>query len=698
MGAGRSFLVVLGGLALGLAGSCFARNEAAFHKPTEDDGGINIDLDGGTNDAQGELPPSDPHALLGVDPPHGPFSGGQLALIHGNGFSSKARVWFGATEVDPTNLLPVDAERIQILVPPGTAGAVDVTVENGDDESTKRTLTGGYEYDSFYAEPASGPTSGGTILEIHGQSTHWDADTEVQIDLATCTDVVVSSATELECKTPVGTPGTKPIRVTTADGVHVDVLDAFTYGNSDNGYKGGLSGSPLSGELKVLTLDGFTGFVVSDATVIVGDDATTAAIQKTDKAGVTVFTDAGLGPKRTVTVAKKCYQPVTFVDVPVDTVTAYLDPVLTPACIEDGDPPPVGGTPVYGSAVKGELVWQSVQEFERAGWTNVPTPKSADEKLVAYVFELRSKPTDVFQLPPESEAVTPESGGTAGFAFVKSTSSGNLGIYALAGIENRAANPAYFKVYSMGVAKGILTKPAAVTSEVFLQIDIPLDHALTLQASGPTPTSKGPDRVRGNVALRIGELGYAVLPVGFQEKLLPTGPLSFVGIPPLVKGLAGTQYVTTATALTGAAGTTPRSVAEALAFTSTSSVVNMDPFVEIPALTTPGTNGAWNGTDLGWTAIAGGASVELSVLQVASAGGLKNWTIAVPGPLEAAKLPDLGVLSADLGEDLSLIPGALTITLVRAHITAFDYGTLRYRQLDSRGWNAYATDVFYAHL
>jgi hypothetical protein len=29
-----------------------------------------------------------------------------------------------------------------------------------------------------------------------------------------------------------------------------------------------------------------------------------------------------------------------------------------------------------------------------------------------------------------------------------------------------------------------------------------------------------------------------------------------------------------------------------------------------------------------------------------------------------------------------------------AHIEGFDYGSLRYRQLASRGWNAYASEYF----
>jgi hypothetical protein len=166
--------------------------------------------------------------------------------------------------------------------------------------------------------------------------------------------------------------------VITGDGVTADVLDAFTYGDSDNGYKGGLSGNLLKSELRVLALDGYTGDPIPGASVIAGSDLATAIVKKTSSSGVVVLQDANLGPKRSVTVAAKCYQPITFVDVPVDTVTAYLDPVLSPACASEGDPPPTGGNP-SSAASSATSSSEERQEFEHSGWTNVPTPMMPDE-------------------------------------------------------------------------------------------------------------------------------------------------------------------------------------------------------------------------------------------------------------------------------------------------------------------------------
>lgn len=684
--------------ALTAVGSCVAREEGAFLKQYEDDAGpIGPGLvdAGGALDATTDLPVGDPHAVLGVEPPHGPWSGGQLALVRGNGFKGSVRVWFGSAEIPAASVTPVDPKRVQVVVPPGAAGAVDVTTQNDDDESTKRTLIGGYTYDDFYAKPASGPTSGGTIITLYGSATKWSAGTTVLIDLQPCTDVSVTSPTELSCTTPAGTPGVKSVRVTTPDQVSVDVLDAFTYGDSDNGFKGGLSGQPLGSELKVLALDAYSGAPIPAATVVLGSDVSVGPVKQTDGKGVVVIQDPSLGPKRTVTVAKKCFQPITFVDVPVDTVTAYLDPVLSPKCASEGDPPPTGGSPSLSGAVTGQLIWKANKEFEKAGWTNVPPPKSTDEQLVAYVFRLVSDPTADFQLPSVTAAVTPDSPGSSGFSYSLSTGAGNVTLYALAGIENRKLSPPKFIAYAMGITKGVSTKPGQATSDVFIAMDVPLDQALSVNLQGPTATAKGPDRVHASTAIRVAEQGYAILPGQQKTQLLPvTAPLSFAGVPPLTGTLTGTQYVVSGKAVTGVSGAAPLSVAALLATTTTSTPLSLSGFVQIPSLTTPPTNGAWNGRDLTWGFLPGGASVDLTVIDLSSGVGLVHWLVAAPAGVTSITLPDL----ASLGPELGLIPGPVTIGVSGANIVDFDYGSLRYRQLDDRGWNAHATDVFYANL
>lgn len=692
------------GLALlassGIAAGCISRADSPLVRQTDrgDAGGgtSSILIDAGTPDTSVDLPPAAPHAVLAVDPPHGSFAGGNVALVRGNGFTSEARVWFGAAELDKASIVPVDPQRVQVAVPPGHAGAVDVTVQNGADGSTSATLTGGYTYDQFYATPSGGPTSGGTIITLEGDATSWDEKTEILIDQSPCTIVEVKSAHELTCTTPPGTQGSKAIRITTRDKVEVDVLDAFTYGNSDNGFKGGLSGNALDANLRVLAFDNITGLAIAGATVIVGDSLASADKLTTDKNGIAVDSKPGLGPTHSVTIAAKCHQPQTFVDVPVDTVTAFLDPVLSPACIppsSSGSLPPSGGSGVFGASVSGQIVWPATAEFRRDGWVDVPMPKSSDEKLVAYVFRLSNSPTAPFRLPSAGEAITPDSTGDRGYDFSDFGLPGNFTLYALAGLENRTLSPPTFTAYQMGLVHGVSTVAGQTKSDVFIQIDVSLDNALTLDLTAPTVTTRGPDRIQANTAIQVGSEGYAILPTGSISRLLPlSGSVSFVGVPPLVGSLLGTNYIATAEAVTGASGSTPLSVVGAIAATTTSTPLQVDQFVQVPSLTAPMPNGTWDGVSLASTRAAGGAAVDVVVYDIESAGGLIAWKVVTPGTKKAFTVPDLASLPGDLG----LSSGALTINVSAARITGFSYGALTYRNLTAQGWTAYAQDVFFA--
>jgi hypothetical protein len=682
-------------IAAAWAPGCISRADAPFTRVTDrgDSGGsTGLNVDNTPPDAGNALPVTAPHAVVGVNPPHGSFAGGGLALISGNGFAGTARVWFGSVELDQASIVAIDPQRIQVTVPSGHAGPVDVSVQNGSDESTLAALSGGYTYDSFYADPSSGPTSGGTRITLKGDGTRWNDATLVSIDGNPCTAAEVVSRTELNCTTPPGTPGSKVLRVSSS--VDVDVLDGFVYGNSDNGYKGGLSGNTLADHLRVLTLDNLTGLALPAATVIVGTDLNTADVLVTDDAGVTVDSKAGLGPKRTVTVARKCYQPQTFVDVAVDTVTAYLDPILMPGCgPPGGDLPPSGGTGTQGAGVTGQIIWPANAEFKRDGWVNVPAPSSADEQLVAYVLPLSGSPTDRFVLPSPSAAITPASDGDRGYSFSTYGDAGNFTLYALAGIENRAHNPATFTAYQMGLVRGVAAAAGDTKRDVFIKIDVDLDQTLTLDLSPPTVTRRGPDRVITSASIQVGTEGYAPLPNGYLARDLPlAGPIAFVGVPSLTGSLLGTSYIATARAVTGQAGGTPRSVVGQLSATDASQPVEISNFVQVPVLTVPAPNSAWDGQGLAATRAAGGPAVDLFVYDIESAGGLIAWTVIAPGASEAFSLPDLNALSPDLG----LSPGSLTITLSAARIKDFAYGTLRYRDTTQRGWAAYATDVFYA--
>lgn len=682
-------------IAVGLAApSCIASGPDLSTITGKEDAGISGD-DADPPDALGDaLGPTDPHATIGAQPSHGPFVGGQRVLVRGNGFSPAVRVWFGGIEAN--DVVPVDATKVQVTAPAGTAGPVDLTTQNGDDASTKRTLAGGYTYDALYAEPKSGPISGGNEVHLYGQGTSWSATTTAFIDQQACAGLTVVSPTELVCVAPKGTPGAKTVRVADDAGT-INVLDGYTYEDSSDGYKGGLSGSALAGQLKVLVYDNYKGNPVPGAAVIVGTDTATALVKQVDTSGVALFTDPSLDGPRTVTVAATCMNPITFVDVPVDTVTVYLDPVLSPLCGANGDPPGTGTKVASSGAVRGQLVWPDGVEFKRADW-KVPAPVG-NEAMVAYIFPASSSPSGSFFLPSPSAATTPESPGSVGYGFTFYTYPGDKTLYALAGLEDRSKSPPTFVPYAIGLVRGVPVLPNETTEDVFIYMNNTMDQALTLDPDPPSVGPKGPDRFFGSVALRLGADGFALLPNATKTPFLPLqNDVDFVGVPALSGAFTGSTYFVSAKAVTGTNLGAPMSVVQSVQTNTTAFPITVDGFVGVPSLDTPALNAAWDSRHLSMHFEPGSSPIDLLVYDVSSGNGLQHWTVAVPAtaaPNNAStiELPDLSFVEGGY-----LASGAITIGVYGARIDGFDYAALRYKHLRPGGMTAYSLDYFPSHI
>lgn len=656
-----------------------------------------FEVDGGTFqiDAAPDVGPVDPYAVIGADPAHGPFSGGDRLLLRGNGFTSQTRIWFGAVEADTATMVPIDPSRLQITVPPGQAGPVTLTAQKGDDTSTKRSLIAGYVYDALQAVPSSGPVAGGTVIEILGQGTSFSGATSAKIGGKACSTLTVNSPTSLTCTVPKGTPGAKPISVDVGDGKPIVVLDGYTYEDSTNGFKGGLSGAPLAGNLKVLVFDNYTGDPVVGAVVIVGTDKATGLVTQADATGVAVFSNPLLKSAQTITIAGRCHSPTTFVDVPVDTVTVYLDPVLSPACASMGDPPPVGGKPSTPGAIRGELVWQGGGEFKKAPWINIPGP-GPNEREAAYVFIAQSDPTATFQVPTQMAAITPDSPGEIGYEFSMTSYAGNRALYALAGLETTNTTPVKFTAYAMGTVKGVSVKPGVVTPDVYITMDRTLDQALTMDVSPPSPGPKGPDRIKATVSIMLGNDGFAILPAGLKTPLLPlSAPISFVGLPALDGSLAGSAYYSSARAVTGVQNSAPMSVVGRILTTSTSVNPLLEGFVGIPLLESPASGSGWDGRHLTTKYASGGSAIDLSVYDISSGDGLVSWLVVVPKGAHSIEIPDLSFLPFPDG---GLPKGPITIGIYGGRVDNFNYGALRYRDMSPSGMAAYSLDYFNSFL
>jgi hypothetical protein len=670
-------------LAVGLAVACFGHtpgfsqfSDDAGSPPGTvlgDDSAVRLDV---------SLPP---FAIDGLQPSHGPWIGGTHTMINGRGFASELEVWIGPTQLQASDIFANDPTHAAVVTPGGAPGPADVRIRNTR-TALEAVLPGGFTYDAFTVTPSSGSTTGNTRIALFGLNTKWKQGTTVSIGGKACSHVVVQDAFDLSCFTPPQPAGSQSITVTNPDRTYDLALDAYVYADSPDGYRGGLYGSALAGTLEVLAFDSYTGTPLAGGQAIAGSTLAGAVIGTLDASGVASLSGPSLTGHVTVTVVAKCHQPFTYVDVPVDTVTAYLDPEFDPSCA--GDPMSTGGFPTTQlGEVDGELVWPGNIEFQRGGWVNVPKASDADpnERQAAYVFAASGSPFSTFALPDAKQATTPMSGGNLGYEFALSTYPGNQTIYALAGLEDRTVNPPRFEPYAMGIAKGVSIVPGAKTVGVDISMTTTFDRAMTTVPQPPAPTPRGPDRLLSILTIAVGDSSYVVLPQGTVTSLLPVGgAVSFVGAPALDSTLASARYDLSAAAVTGPGWSAPASVVTGIETTDANDPVTLGGFLAIPALVQPGST-PWTGTHV---TLAASGPVDLAYLRIGTGGGLVTWQIVAPGSDLSFDLPDLSQL-AGVGTPLH---GPMTTSFAVARLPAFDYGTLRLGQLSSAAWNAYAED------
>jgi hypothetical protein len=679
-----SVLAVFGLAALVAAAACLPGSGPPLN-PYFDDAGPAPPTKLGGDDASVRLDvnlgPS--FAVTGLQPSHGPWTGGTRTTVAGQGFSSYLQVWIGSTELAPSDVFASDRTRAAVVTPPGSPGPTDVRVRNVG-STDDAVLPGGFTYDAISLTPTSGATTGGTRIALHGMGTHWTSASTVAVGGATCAGVTFVDDTHLSCSTPPHGPGSQSVTVTNADHSTDEALDAYLYSDSPDGYRGGLYGGALAGNLKVLAFDGAAGTPLAGAKAIVGSNLAGAVIGTLDASGTAQLSAPSLTGSVTVTVAAKCHQPMTFVDVPTDTVTAYLEPELDPSCLGDALPPgPI--VPVLPGEIDGELVWEGGIEFQKAAWKNVPQPATATERQVAYVWVATTNPLDTLGFDP-STATTPDSSGQLGYGYTLTALPGNATVYALAGIEDRAVLPPRFEPYAMGVARGVPIVPGGKTVGVDIPMTTTLDRALTTAPKPPPTGLRGPDRFQTTVAIDVGAGAFALLPQGKSTSLLPLpGTVSFVGVPSLDGTLSSASYNLTGWAATGSSMQLPQSVLQGIETTDANDPIALDGFLPVPTLTQPG-SGTWSGTHV---ELQASGPIDLIYVVISSANGLVKWSIVAPGFEHSFDLPDISQI-AGVGK---LLHGPITTSFIVARLPQFDYGTLRQGQLYSPAWSAYAQDA-----
>ena len=167
----------------------------------------------------------DSPALAAVNPRAGPASGGNVARVVGYGFDAPTiQIRFGGVAAPIAQASPSWAD---VTVPPGTEGAVDVSMHVDGTEVGRLVAAYTYVRDLTVtgAAPATGPDTGGTMVTVTGSGF---SGTETVLVGGVPADFTVTSDGEIVVTTPAHTGGAVDI-VVIRDGVEATLEDAFTY-------------------------------------------------------------------------------------------------------------------------------------------------------------------------------------------------------------------------------------------------------------------------------------------------------------------------------------------------------------------------------------------------------------------------------------------------------------------------------------
>lgn len=664
---------------------------------------IEVEADASMPDTRGGFPDTgdgDRLLLTRVAPDHGPFIGGNAAVIRGGGFTDETFVSVGGREVQPADIDFLDPNRLTIVLPAGDPGPADVTVRVGDSEAT---LPDGYTYDRIYVDPSRGSTGGGTLVTLTGTGTSFQPEDDVSFGGVPCEDVQVISDTVLTCVTPPSAIGSVDVRVDfELDGTSAEIPDGFEYYDSSDPFDGGLGGGALEGTMNITVIDATTGMPVADAFTILGEDLDTEHQGLTGLTGQIAFSGDDIVGNQTVHVAKFCYEKTSFVSFDAQDVTIFLVPWMDPMCgMGDPEPPPVGRGR-NGAFVSGELIWTGPNEMGPNPWDNIPPAREGWER-VSYVYATQPCAGDSLAcinpdpgLGGSLQRVLETPAGARGYPYTIFVRPSAFAVYALAGLENQTTRE--FLPYVMGVARNVLAGPGEMVEDVDFVMNIPLDHYLDARLEGiPGEARTGPDRFELTADIDLGGEGVIVRRVNGVDLDLLTSrraerAFRFFAQPALLGALEDGRYRVESSWLTGDFGGDPSSHVRRTGIREVDTEVVVDGWVGIPQATSPGF-GERIPSDrvLRWEA-EGGVTPDLHLILMLGGDGNPAWRMFVPGDQTEAPIPNLD----SIPEISDISSGFVTWVIYAIQIPGFEYDEVSYADLANRRWSAWALDIFTA--
>jgi len=259
--------------------------------------------------------------ITSFEPASATTSGGTAVTITGTNFQSGATVKFGSVDASSVNVQ--SPTTIVAMAPPQAAGTTSITVTNPDAQSA---TANGFTYvvpapAVTAVSPGSGPSNGGTVVQISGSGFQSGASVTFGTKLAQ--NVVVNGTNQILAITPAA-PATEQqslpvdIIIRNPDGQSVTATGGFTYtaaplsisaispgsGSNDGGTIVSISGSGFTSALTGASVT-FGGVAATELTV---HDAATLTVKLPPHANGNVDVAVTMGGHTVTALAAFTYE------------------------------------------------------------------------------------------------------------------------------------------------------------------------------------------------------------------------------------------------------------------------------------------------------------------------------------------------------------------------------------------------------
>jgi len=259
--------------------------------------------------------------ISGFEPASATTSGGTSVTITGTNFQSGATVKFGSVDASSVNVQ--SATSIVALAPPQAAGTTSITVTNPDGQSA---TANGFTYVVpvpvvTTVSPSSGPSNGGTVVQISGSN--FQSGASVTFGTKPAQGAVVNGTNQIIAITPAA-PATDQqslpvdIIIRNPDGQSVTATGGFTYtaaplsisaispgsGSNDGGTIVSISGSGFTSALTGASVT-FGGVAATELTV---HDAATLTVKLPPHANGNVDVAVTMGGHTVTALAAFTYE------------------------------------------------------------------------------------------------------------------------------------------------------------------------------------------------------------------------------------------------------------------------------------------------------------------------------------------------------------------------------------------------------